>query len=287
MWHAADSDSVWSVETRAAADRPWQAVAKAPSAVRVAVPTIEPHRVYHLALTGLEPGKKFGYRISQDKKVVFEAEGRAPRAADQKQRFVVFGDCGTNSPEQKAIAYRVFLAKPHYVMITGDIVYGKGLISEYRNNFWPIYNADTASPSEGAPLLRSTLFLAAPGNHDIASRNLGKNPDGLAYFYYWFQPLNGPVAAEGSPLVAPVVGPEETKKAFLAGAGKAFPRMANFSMDYGNAHWTVLDANATVDWTDRGLQDWVARDLEAAKGARWRFVSFHQPGFIFLEDSLR
>ena len=142
-----------------------------------------------------------------------------------------------------------------------------------------IYNADTASPSEGAPLLRSTLFLAAPGNRDIASRDLGKTPDGLAYFYYWSQPLNGPVAAEGSPLVAPVVGPEENKKAFLEGAGKAFPRMANFSIDQGNAHWTVLDANATVDWTDRDLQDWVAKDLEAARGARWRFVSFHQPGF--------
>ncbi len=279
MWHTTDSDALWAVETRAAVDRPWEPVAKAPTASRIAVPTIEPHRVYHLALTGLEPGKKFGYRISQDNKVVFEAEGRAPRSADQKQRFVVFGDCGTNSPEQKAIAYRAFASKPHYVMITGDIVYGKGLISEYRNNFWPIYNADTASPSEGAPLLRSTLFLAAPGNHDIASRDLGKTPDGLAYYYYWFQPLNGPVGVEGSALVAPVVGPEETRKAFLEGAGKAFPRMANFSLDYGNAHWTVLDANATVDWTDRELQDWVARDLAAAQGAKWRFVSFHQPGF--------
>jgi acid phosphatase type 7 len=210
MWHAADSDSVWAVETRAAADRPWQAVAKAPSAVRVAVPSIDPHRVYHLAVTGLEPGKKFGYRISQDNKVVFEAEGRAPRSADQKQRFVVFGDCGGNSPEQKSIAYRAFLEKLHYLMITGDLVYDKGLISEYRSNFWPIYNADTASPSEGAPLLRSTLLLAAPGNHDIASRDLGKTPDGLAYFYYWFQPLNGPVAAEGSPMVAPVMATSTT-----------------------------------------------------------------------------
>ena len=279
MWHTADSDSSWTVETRAAADGPWQAFAKAPSSVRIAVPTIEPHRVYHLSLTGLEPGKKFGYRLKQDGKVVFEAEGRSPRSANEKQRFVVFGDCGANSPEQRAIAYQTFLAKPHYVMITGDIVYEKGLISEYRSNFWPIYNAETASPSEGAPLLRSTLFLACPGNHDIASRNLEKTPDGLAYFYYWFQPLNGPVAAEGSALVAPVVGPEETKKAFLAGAGKAFPRMANFTLDYGNVHWTVLDANATVDWTDRELQSWVAKDLESAQGSTWRFVSFHQPGF--------
>jgi len=279
LWHVPDVDAVWTVDVRAGTDRPWQAVAKAPSARRVAVPSIEPHRVYHLGLTGLEPGKTFSYRISKEHQVVFEAEGRAPRSADQKQRFVVFGDCGANTPEQKAIAYRTFLSKPDYVMITGDIVYGKGLVSEYRTNFWPIYNADSASPSEGAPLLRSTLFLAAPGNHDIASRDLGKSPDGLAYFYYWFQPLNGPVAPEGSSLVAPVVGPEETKKAFLEAAGPAFPRMANFSLDYGNAHWTVLDANATVDWTDSQLQEWVASDLEAAKGARWRFVSFHQPGF--------
>jgi hypothetical protein len=55
--------------------------------------------------------------------------------------------------------------------------------------------------------------------------------------------------------------------------------MANFSFDYGNAHWTVLDANATVDWTNHELQEWVASDLAAAKGATWRFVSFHQPGF--------
>ncbi len=34
-------------------------------------------------------------------------------------------------------------------MITGDIVYGKGLISEYRENFWPIYNADEPSPGSG------------------------------------------------------------------------------------------------------------------------------------------
>jgi hypothetical protein len=279
MWHAPDVNGTWSVEIRPGAGRPWQAVAKAPSAARIAVPGVEPHRVYHLSLTGLEPGKPFGYRINHDQKAVFQAEGLAPRSADQNQRFVVFGDCGANSAEQKAIAFQAFQAKPHYVMITGDLVYDKGRISEYRTNFWPIYNAETASPSEGAPLLRSTLFIATPGNHDIASRDLAKTPDGLAYFYYWFQPLNGPVAAEGSSLVAPVVGPEETKKAFLAGAGKAFPRMANFSFDYGNVHWTVLDANATVDWTDRALQDWVAKDLASAQNAAWRFVSFHQPGF--------
>jgi hypothetical protein len=279
VWHAADADAVWSVAVRAGADRQWQVVDKAPSGRRVAVPTIDPHRVYHVDLTGLQPGQTFAYRVIRNQNVVFEAEARAPREAGQAQRFVVFGDCGANTPEQKALAYRALLAKPDYVMITGDIVYARGRIPEYRANYWPIYNADRASPSEGAPLLRSTIFVAAVGNHDIASRDLGKLPDGLAYFYYWFQPLDGPTGPEGSALVAPVRGPEETKKAFLKAAGPAFPRMANFSFDIGDAHWTVLDANATVDWTDSELQHWVIQDLEAAKGASWRFVNFHQPGF--------
>ena len=65
----------------------------------------------------------------------------------------------------------------------------------------------------------------------------------------------------------------------MEAAGPNYPRMANFSFDYGNAHWTVLDANPYVDWTDRELRAWVERDLAAARDATWRFVAFHQPGF--------
>jgi len=165
------------------------------------------------------------------------------------------------------------------VMIPGDIVYGRGRVSEYRENFWPIYNADQASPDVGAPLLRSTLFLAAPGNHDIANRDLEKYPDGLAYFLYWDQPLNGPTGTEGSAHVPKLSGPEANKTAFLEAAGDAYPRMANFSFDYGNAHWTVLDSNPYVDWTNPELRDWVERDLASAKAVAWRFVTFHHPGF--------
>ena len=278
MWHAADADANWAVEYQPGTAARWQA-AKAPSARRVAVAGVAPHRVYHVALTGLQPGEMFGYRVSLGGQVVFTAEARAPKRLDQPQRFVVFGDCGAGTPEEKAIAYRAYQSKPDFLMITGDIVYGDGRINEYREKYWPILNADEASPSEGAPLLRSTLTVAAPGNHDIAHRDLGKAPDGLAYFYYWNQPVNGPPGKEGGPLVAPVPGPEANKKAFLEAAGDAFPRMANFSFDYGSAHWTVLDANPTVDWSNPELQAWVAADLAAAKAAAWRFVSFHQPGF--------
>ena len=94
------------------------------------------------------------------------------------------------------------------MLITGDIVYDRGRISEYREKFRPVYNAEEASPAHGAPLLRSTLFLAAPGNHDIGTRDLGEYPDGLAYFLFWAQPLNGPPGAEGSAHVRVLKGPE-------------------------------------------------------------------------------
>ncbi len=210
---------------------------------------------------------------------VFEAAGRSPKGADQPYRFVVFGDCGAGTPDEAQVAFQAFGAKPDFVFIPGDIVYSRGRVSEYREKFWPVYNAEEASPSAGAPLLRSTLFLAAPGNHDIRTRDLEKFPDGLAYFYLWDQPLNGPVGTEGGPIVAALKGTKANVDAFRAAAGGAFPRMANFSFDYGNAHWTVLDANPYVDWTDKSLRAWVAADLAAAKGSTWRFVAFHQPGF--------
>jgi hypothetical protein len=278
VWHAADIDANWAVEYQPGTATRWQP-ANSPSPRRIAIAGVEPHRLYQVALTGLQPGEKFGYRVALENHVVFAAEARAPKSADQPQRFVVFGDCGAGTAEEKAMAYRAYLSRPDFVMITGDIVYGDGRISEYRDKYWPIMNADDATSSQGAPLLRSTLTVAAPGNHDIAHRDLGKLPDGLAYFYYWLQPLNGPTGKEGGPLVAPVVGSDLQKKPFLEAAGEAFPRMASFSFDYGNAHWTVLDANPTVDWSSAELQEWVARDLAAAKSATWRFVSFHQPGF--------
>jgi acid phosphatase type 7 len=187
VWHSADADAIWTVDYRPGIGRRWER-AQAPLFRRVTVRGALPHRVYHTALTDLQPGEMFAYRIRVADKRVIESQGRAPKAADQPYRFVTFGDCGADTPAQRQIALYTFNLKPDFVMITGDIVYSKGLVSEYRTKYWPIYNADTASAAVGAPLMRSTLFVAAPGNHDIASRDLEKTPDGLAYFYYWHQP---------------------------------------------------------------------------------------------------
>jgi 3',5'-cyclic AMP phosphodiesterase CpdA len=282
-WQTGDIPAEWSVESRPGADRPWRK-AEAPAVRRLAPSGIPPHRHYRATLRNLVPGGRFAYRLRKAGEPVFEAEGPGPKSADQPYRFVAFGDGGAGTPEQKRIAYRTYLEHPDFVFITGDIVYARGRVSEYREKFWPFYNAEESSPSLGAPLMRSTPFLAAPGNHDVATRDLEKYPDGLAYFLYWDQPLNGPIGREGSSLVPPLKGPAAHRKAFLAAAGAAYPRMASFSFDYANAHWTVLDSNPYVDWREPELRAWLERDLAAARGATWRFVAFHHPGFHSAKD---
>ena len=277
-WQTDDRDADWAVEVQTAEGGPWRAV-EAPASRRVAVPTIRPHRIYESALKGPGEGSAFRYRVVKDGIPVFSARTRARKPAGEPRRVVVFGDCAAGTPEQKAIAYQTFVARPDLVVIAGDVVYSRGRISEYREKFWPVYNAEVASPTTGAPLLRSTMVVAGPGNHDIGTRDLAAYPDGLAYFLNWSQPRNGPFGTVGRPNTPTLEGPEANRKAFLEAAGPAYPRMANFSFDDGETHWTVLDANPYVDWSDATLRDWIERDLAAASGATWRFVTFHQPGF--------
>jgi hypothetical protein len=65
--------------------------------------------------------------------------------------------------------------------------------------------------------------LFRPGNHDIATRDLEKFPDTLAYFLYWDQPRNGPLGVQGGPLIPPLTGPVANRRAFVTAAGDTYP----------------------------------------------------------------
>jgi predicted phosphodiesterase len=291
LWHTEDTDGVWRVEIKPQGGSAWTQ-AEAPTAQRISVGGVAPHRVWTARMAGLAPGKPFTYRVLQNNKLVFQSGVQAARRGDKQNdyRFVVFGDCAAGTKNQRKVAYQAYLQKPDFVFVTGDIVYSRGRVSEYREKFFPVYNAEVASPETGAPLIRSTLMLAAPGNHDIGTRDLAQFPDSLAYFFYWSQPLNGFMPSLFTPTgtvpdktdfpnFASLSGPEENRKAFLDSSGKTYPRMANFSYDWGGAHWTVIDANTYVNWNEPELRKWVADDLAKAKNAKWRFVGFHHPGF--------
>ena len=92
--------------------------------------------------------------------------------------------------------------------------------------------------------------------------------------------MNGPNASPDALRASHVLnGAADVQSAFLDAAKPRYPNMANFSFDYGNAHWTVLDSNNYMDWTNPALREWVAKDLASAKNAIWRFGAFHHPGF--------
>jgi predicted phosphodiesterase len=271
LWQTPDEKADWSVELKLPLGKIrtpiWKKTAP-PVSRRVAVDGIEPHLVWRATLTGLTPGAQFDYRVLQGGKQVFEGKGRARKAAGQAFRFVAFGDSGAGTPSEKAIAKLALQQDPDFVLIPGDIVYTRGRIAEYREKFFPYYNSDEI------PLMRSVLFVGAPGNHDTLGRNLSTAPDSLAYYYYWAQPLNGPMHSSFGALS----GPDAAQSAFRDAAGDNFPRMSNFSFDYGNSHWLILDTNPYADWTDARLRRWIADDLAATK-ATWKFVGFHHPGF--------
>ena len=275
LWHTTDTLNKWIVEIKT--DKSWVASADISFNV-VNVKSVSPFVVYHASLKNLIVGKDFSYRVTNNNKVVFESIAHAPKSNKQDYKFIVIGDIGALTKDQKKLAGIMDKLNPDYIAVPGDIVYNSGLIQDYTKKFWPIYNADQAD-SLGAPLMRKIPFIASVGNHDAEDRDMDKTPSALSYYYFWEQPLNGLDLKEGSSMVPTLKGSDENKNAFYKAAGKAYPTMSNFSYNYANAHWTVIDADTYVDWTDSALLNWVKNDLQNAKDVKWRFVMFHHPGF--------
>ena len=277
LWHAPVSNDSWLAEYKNNDETEWRR-SEGQVYSKVAVGSVTPFYVYSANFSSLKAGITFQYRVSRNGKVVFNSEAKSLKSAVQSYRIAISGDMGAGTGTSKKIAYEIFKAKPDMVAIAGDIVYNRGLVSEYNTKFWPVYNKDDAD-TLGAPLMRSIPFVAAVGNHDALTREIDRFPDALAYYHFWEQPLNGPNGKEGSAFVPALFGSDANKKAFYDGAGDKYPRMSNFSFDYGNAHWTVIDSNPYVDWNDSTLRDWLAKDLATAANTTWRFVLYHHPCF--------
>ena len=278
LWQSAnDSGAKWTVEVRQRASDPWRPAIVTGGRL-VGTPDAQ-YRLFTVPLTRLEPGYQFEYRVSKDGDMVFAATGKTRASADQPYRFAVTGDTGADTDQERRVVYQMHQAQPDFFAIAGDIVYSTGRMIEYREKYFPIYNAETASPETGAPLVRSRLSFGAYGNHDAGSGDLDRDPDGQAYFLTWAFPLNGPYAEPGLPNTQVIKGKPDRVKAHLGMIRSTFPRMANYSFDYGNSHWTFLDSNVYVDWSDAYLRNWLARDLAAARNATWKFVVFHHAPF--------
>jgi hypothetical protein len=280
LWQAADEDDVkWTVEFRQADDEVWRPAVGTNGRLIRATAALPAYRLFSVALTRLRPGRAFEYRVSRNGEPVFSARGLARTPASEPYRFVVTGDTGADTEQERRIVHQIYRADPAFFAIAGDIVYSTGRQGEYRQKFFPVYNADVASAETGAPLTRSRLSFGAYGNHDAGTGDLSRDPDGQAYFLNWALPLNGPYGQNGLPNTPAVKGDAEPLRQHLTSIRPHYPRMANYSFDYGNAHWTFLDSNVYVDWSDAYLRNWLARDLALAVDATWKFVVFHHAPF--------
>ncbi len=250
-----------------------------------AQPKIPVHKVFRVPVSGLEPGERFTYRINFADKQVFAASAQAPTAEGEKTRIVVTGDIAKWGADERRIAHRAYQEKPNMIVLVGDIAYDDGRIIEYFEKFFPPYNSDQAADALGAPILRSIMTVAVPGNHcvgrpeTLAVPDFNEFADHFAYLVYWSQPLNAPVSAAAAAAYGKdLIGPKARKDALFAATGKRAPAMLNFSFDHGDAHWVVLDSNRYMDWTDPVLRDWLEKDLMSTRKT-WKFVTFHHSCF--------
>jgi acid phosphatase type 7 len=240
-------------------------------------------RFNHVAsLTGLQLNRRYHYRVRMNGVPLLEGYFTTRKPRGVKTRFVAFGDNSCGEISDHAIAYYAYRARPDFVMNTGDNVYNNGLDSEYEHYFFPVYNADVAGPHIGSPLLRAVPYYSVIANHDLTGNDprhrpvvdFSRHADGGAYYTNWHFPLNGPTPTY--PTLA--VGDAGAVAQFKTCAGSRYPNMANYSYDYGDAHFLCLDANVYVDPTDAALQAWIAKDLDASDAA-WKFVVYHHPAF--------
>jgi hypothetical protein len=239
---------------------------------------------YVATFDGLKLDRQYFYEVKCNHRIIAEGYFTTRQPRGERIRFAAFGDNSFGDISDRAIAYQTYQAHPDFVMNTGDNVYDGGLDNEYSRHFFPVYNADVAGPHLGAPLLRSVPFYSVIANHDVHNKrpdggpvaDFDADPDSLAYYTNFHFPLNGPAPAHPTSTFAQK-NPDRLTS-FLACAGARFPNMANYSYDYGDAHFLCLDSNIYIDPTDAALQSWIEQDLRDTDAA-WKFVVFHHPSF--------
>ncbi|HSH92954.1 MAG TPA: hypothetical protein VK968_02335, partial [Roseimicrobium sp.] len=95
---------------------------------------------YRVTLTDLPFNSEVNYRVRLLGKIVGGGKVATRKTADQLVRFVVIGDMADGKAPSKKVAWQISQAAPDFIVGAGDIVYSKGLVSEFMSKFWPVYH---------------------------------------------------------------------------------------------------------------------------------------------------
>ena len=215
-----------------------------------------------IKVTALQPGTRYYYSIGNfyqtdqgDSTNYFETLPEA--GSTQLLRIGVFGDCGTNAPNQINVKNQFlnYLGQDYLNswLLLGDNAYETGTDAEFQLKFFDIYKDN---------LLKKYPLWPTPGNHDYGNGTTnGPVTHDIAYYKNFSMPVNGEAGGEPS-------GREEY-----------------YSFDIGNTHFLSLDSYGR-DNTGFRLYDtlspqvlWVKRDLQANQNKGWVVAYWHHPPY--------
>jgi predicted phosphodiesterase len=133
-------------------------------------------RRHAVALTGLDPGSMYHYRVESAGGPSATGHFRTAPVGDSTFSFAVVGDSGSGGKGQLAVAALLERLRPDLIMHTGDVVYPAGEERHYDRRFFAPYRN----------LIKTAPIFPVVGNHDVRKRN------GAAFLEYFHPPLGSP-----------------------------------------------------------------------------------------------
>jgi predicted phosphodiesterase len=116
-------------------------------------------RRHAVALTGLDPGSTYHYRVRGVGEASTSGSFRtAPEGEDSRFGFAVVGDSGSGGKGQLEVARLLERLGPDLVLHTGDVVYPTGEERHYDRRFFAPYRR----------LIRTVPVFPVLGNHDVS-----------------------------------------------------------------------------------------------------------------------
>jgi acid phosphatase type 7 len=138
-------------------------------------------RRHAVALTGLDPGSTYHYRVDGFGGLPPKGSLRtAPVGEDSRFGFAVVGDSGSGGKGQLAVAALLGHLHPDLVLHTGDVVYPAGQGRHYDRRFFAPYRN----------LIKTVPFFPVLGNHDVRKGN------GAAFLENFHPPLGSPASTK-------------------------------------------------------------------------------------------
>jgi predicted phosphodiesterase len=134
-------------------------------------------RRHAVALTGLDPGSTYYYRVDGVGGMSRSGSFRtAPTSDDSRFSFAVVGDSGSGGKAQLAVAALLERLKPDLILHTGDVVYPAGEERHYDRRFFAPYR----------DVVKTVPVFPVLGNHDV------RKGYGAAFLENFHPPLDGP-----------------------------------------------------------------------------------------------